>query len=190
DADRAFTPAVAGVAIPLNTVAEESQVRRKPDPTSENARFSMKGRLQPDLNVAAYDKIIREVMKRALLVSTYDLGHQPFGLASPAAWLGREGLDVRCADLSKEKLPDAAATEADLIAFPLPMHTATRLAGPVIRKVRMLNPTARLCAYGLYAPLNEDWLRSLGVDDVLGGEFEEALAALAHGLPTAACVTS
>ncbi|HEX7798610.1 MAG TPA: CUAEP/CCAEP-tail radical SAM protein [Vicinamibacterales bacterium] len=129
-------------------------------------------------------------MKRALLVSTYDLGHQPFGLASPAAWLRREGLDVRCADLSKEKLTDDAAAEADLIAFHLPMHTATRLAGPVIRKVRMLNPTARLCAYGLYAPLNEDWLRSLGVDEVLGGEFEEALAALAHGLPMAGCVTS
>src|SRR6478609_2151046 len=123
-------------------------------------------------------------MKRALLVSTYDLGHQPFGLASPAAWLRREGLDVRCADLSKEKLTDTAATEADLIAFHLPMHTATRLAGPVIQKVRMLNPTARLCAYGLYAPLNEDWLRSLGVDEVLGGEFEEALAALAHVLTT------
>jgi len=123
-------------------------------------------------------------VKRALLVSTYDLGHQPFGLASPAAWLRREGLDVRCADLSKEKLTDTAATEADLIAFHLPMHTATRLAGPVIQKVRMLNPTARLCAYGLYAPLNEDWLRSLGVDEVLGGEFEEALAALAHVLTT------
>jgi hypothetical protein len=26
-------------------------------------------------------------MLRALLISTYDLGHQPFGLASPAAWL-------------------------------------------------------------------------------------------------------
>lgn len=130
------------------------------------------------------------MVKRALLVSTYDLGHQPFGLASPAAWLRREGVDVRCADLSKEKLTDEAATEADLIAFHLPMHTATRLAGPVIRKVRMLNPAARLCAYGLYAPLNEDWLRSLGVDEVLGGEFEEALAALAHGLPTSVCVTS
>src|SRR5215468_7944964 len=129
-------------------------------------------------------------MKRALLVSTYDLGHQPLGLASPAAWLRREGVDVRCADLSKEKLADEAAREADLIAFHLPMHTATRLAGPVIRKVRMLNPTARLCAYGLYAPLNEDWLRSLGVDEVLGGEFEGELAALAQAVPAAGCVTS
>jgi len=130
------------------------------------------------------------VVKRALLVSTYDLGHQPFGLASPAAWLRREGVDVTCADLSKEKLADASAVEAELIAFHLPMHTATRLAAPVIQKVRALNPSARLCAYGLYAPLNEEWLRSLGVDVVLGGEFEEELAALAHGLRTDACATS
>ena len=129
-------------------------------------------------------------MKRALLISTYDLGHQPFGLASPAAWLRREGVDVQCADLSKEKLTDTSAAAADLIAFHLPMHTATRLAAPVIRKVRALNPGARLCAYGLYAPLNEEWLRSLGVDDVLGGEFEADLAALAHGLATAGCATS
>ena len=38
---------------------------------------------------------------RALLISTYDLGHQPFGLASPAAWLRRVGLEVRCVDLAQ-----------------------------------------------------------------------------------------
>ena len=32
--------------------------------------------------------------------------------------------------------------------------------------------------YGLYAPLNDSWLRTLGVDDVLGGEFEGELAAI------------
>src|SRR5262249_31635079 len=60
------------------------------------------------------------------------------------------------------------------------MHTATRLAAPLIRKARVLNPAARLCAYGLYAPLNKDWLQSLGVTDVLSGEFEEELARLAR----------
>ena len=117
---------------------------------------------------------------RALLISTYDLGHQPFGLASPAAWLRREGLDVRCADLSKERLGDDALAAAEFIAFHLPMHTATRLAAPVIARARHLNRAARICAYGLYAPLNADWLRSIGVDDVLGGEFEEALTELAR----------
>src|SRR4051812_15924078 len=112
---------------------------------------------------------------RALLISTYELGRQPYGLASPAAWLRRAGWDVVCADMTRERLQRARIEEADLVGVHLPMHTATRLAGPVISKVRELNPSARVCAYGLYAPLNEDWLRSLGVDAVFGGEFEEAL---------------
>src|SRR5438045_1253836 len=121
---------------------------------------------------------------RALLVSTYELGHQPFGLASPAAWLRRAGVDVRCIDLAKEKLPPDAFDGAGLIGFHLAMHTATRLAAPVIRKARATNPAARVVAYGLYAPLNSDWLRSIGVDDVLGGEFEEDLAAIARDVGT------
>jgi radical SAM superfamily enzyme YgiQ (UPF0313 family) len=119
---------------------------------------------------------------RALLISTYDLGRQPFGLASPAAWLRREGLDVSCVDLSKEKISEDVVRSASLVAFHLPMHTATRLAGPVIQQVRVWNKSARLCAYGLYAPLNADWLRSLGVDDVFGGEFEEDLTSVSREL--------
>jgi hypothetical protein len=119
-------------------------------------------------------------MHHALLISTYDLGHQPFGLASPAAWLKREGFTVACADLAKQPLDEHDVVGSDLIAFHLPMHTATRMAASVIRKARSLNPSARICAYGLYAPLNADWLHSLGVDDVLGGEFEEPLVAVAR----------
>jgi hypothetical protein len=109
---------------------------------------------------------------RALLVSTYDLGRQPFGLASPAAWLRREGMDVTCVDAAKDRLVDDEIRDASLIAFHLPMHTATRLAAPLIERARRVNPDARICAYGLYAPLNADWLRSIGVSDVVGGEFE------------------
>src|SRR5438876_9796234 len=112
---------------------------------------------------------------RALLISTYELGRQPFGLASPAAWLRRAGWDVTCVDVAKEPLRTATIEQADLVGFHLPMHTATRLAGPVIGKVREINPSVRVCAYGLYAPLNGEWLRSLGVDAVFGGEFEEDL---------------
>lgn len=112
---------------------------------------------------------------RALLISTYEMGRQPFGLASPAAWLRTAGWDVACADASKEKIDEAAIAAADLIGFHLPMHTATRLAGPAIRRSRAVNPRARLCAFGLYAPLNAEWLRSLGVDAIFGGEFEEEL---------------
>ena len=65
---------------------------------------------------------------RVLLVSTYELGRQPFGLASPAAWLAERGHDVACADLCVEALDADLVREAGLIAFYLPMHTATRLA--------------------------------------------------------------
>ena len=115
---------------------------------------------------------------RALLVSTYDLGRQPFGLASPAAWLRRAGVDVDCADTSRQPLEDARITAASVIAFYLPMHTATRMAAPLIERVRRVNPTARLCAYGLYAPLNAGWLRERGVHDVLGPEAEGDLVQL------------
>ena len=114
---------------------------------------------------------------RVALIATYELGRQPFGLASPAAWLRRAGIDVTCLDLSRQPL-DAGVADADLVAFHLPMHTATRLAVPVIERVRRLNPTARICAYGLYAPLNGEFLRSVGVDHVLGGEFEADLVRL------------
>jgi radical SAM superfamily enzyme YgiQ (UPF0313 family) len=103
------------------------------------------------------------------------MGRQPFGLASPAAWLREAGLEVVCADLAKERLDPAAVTAASMVAFFLPMHTATRLALPVIDRVRRLNPSARLVAYGLYAPLNAALLRERGIDEILGGEFEEEL---------------
>ena len=116
---------------------------------------------------------------RVLLISTYDLGRQPFGLASPAAWLRRAGLEVDCIDTSREQLSDDLIQRARLVAFYLPMHTATRLAGPLIERVRATNPSAHCVAYGLYAPLNADWLRGRGVSDVLGPEAEEDLVALA-----------
>jgi radical SAM superfamily enzyme YgiQ (UPF0313 family) len=115
---------------------------------------------------------------KVLLLSTYELGHQPFGLASPAAWLAESGHQVACADLGVESLNADTVRDADLVAFYLPMHTATRLAAKVIEKVRRLNPAAHICCYGLYAPLNEAYLRSLGAATILGGEFEPGLISL------------
>ena len=120
-------------------------------------------------------------MARVVLLSTYEMGRQPFGLASPAAWLRDAGCDVTALDLSRQPLDPDAVRAADVVAFYLPMHTATRLAGPVVARVRALNPSARLCAYGLYAPLNESHLRALGVTDILGAEFEADLVTLAVG---------
>jgi len=115
-----------------------------------------------------------------VLISTYELGRQPFGLASPAAWLRDAGHTVTQLDLSRQKLDGNRVSDAHLVCFYLPMHTATRLALPAIAKVRALNPAAQLCAYGLYAPLNADLLRAAGVTTLLGGEFEAELLKLAN----------
>ena len=120
-----------------------------------------------------------------VLISTYELGRQPFGLASPAAWLRKRGHDVVCLDLSRQALDEAALRTAKLIAFYVPMHTATRLALQLVEPLRRLNPAAQFCAYGLYAPLTEKSFRKLGVDALFGGEFEEGLARLANCLDKA-----
>jgi len=119
---------------------------------------------------------------RVLLISTYELGRQPFGLASPAAWLREEGHNVVCADVSRAPLAAAALAEAELIAFFLPMHTATRLALRLVERIRASSPRAVLCAYGLYAPLSEAILRQAGVAHIFGGEFEQPLVELCRTL--------
>lgn len=117
-----------------------------------------------------------------LFISTYELGHQPFGLASPATWLRDLGAEVTCLDTAVQD-PDAEAMRtAELVAFYLPMHTATRLAVPLMERLRELNPMAHVCCYGLYAPVNEEFLRKLGAQTVIGGEYEEALCSLATRL--------
>ncbi len=117
-----------------------------------------------------------------VLISTYELGRQPFGLASPAAWLREAGASVTCIDLSIEMLDDVAIADADLVAFYVPMHTATRIAASMTPRVRLLNPNVHLCYYGLYAPVNEGFLRELGAQTIIGGEFEAGLLSLAERL--------
>lgn len=117
-----------------------------------------------------------------LLISTYELGRQPFGLASPAAWLRQAGANVSCLDLALEPLDEARVRAADMVAFYIPMHMATRMAVAVLERVRRINPAAHICFYGLYAAENAGYLRRLGVGTVLGGEFETGLVSLAGRL--------
>jgi len=119
---------------------------------------------------------------KILLLGTYELGHQPFGLASPAAWLRNRAHSVRALDLSRQTLDESASSEAELIVFYLPMHTATRLALQWLPTIRTRNPDAHLCACGLYAPLNGSHLRAAGFSTILGPEFEADLAHLADEL--------
>lgn len=118
---------------------------------------------------------------KIVLISTYELGRQPFGLASPAAILRARGHEVVTLDTAAEPARAEPLRDAGLVAFFLPMHTATRLAVPLIGKVRALNPKARICCYGLYAVLSAEFLRTLGAGAILGGEYETGLLRLASG---------
>jgi radical SAM superfamily enzyme YgiQ (UPF0313 family) len=116
---------------------------------------------------------------KIVLISTYELGRQPFGVVSPAAWLRKRGHQVACFDLTRQELDQNVVRAAALIAIYLPMHTATRLAAKLIPSLREQNPGAHVCCYGLYAPMNAEYLRTLGARTILGGEFEGGLVSLA-----------
>ena len=117
---------------------------------------------------------------KVVLISPYDIGRQPFGLAEPAALLMQAGFDVECMDLSRQRLDAQCLRGAALVALYLSMHTATRIAVEALPRIRSLAPDAHLCAYGLYAPMNHARLHQLGVTRVLGGECEPALVAFAR----------
>ena len=89
-----------------------------------------------------------------VLVSTYELGHQPLHVASPAGALLRAGHDVRCVDLSVDPFDVELLSWADAVACSVPMHTAMRLARPTCREIRARRPDVALCLYGLYAGLD------------------------------------
>lgn len=112
---------------------------------------------------------------RALLISTYELGHQPLHVAAPAAALQDAGHEVRCLDLAVEPLDAAAVAWAEVVALSVPMHTAMRLAIGAARQVRELRPEVPVAFYGLYAAVGRD--RTVGVlaDQVISGEYEPAL---------------
>jgi radical SAM superfamily enzyme YgiQ (UPF0313 family) len=118
----------------------------------------------------------------ALLVSCYELGRQPFNIASPWAQLEAAGFGVDGIDTAVDELPDAAIERAKLIAISVPMHTATRLGIALAERVRRLNPGAHVCFFGLYAALNAKLLLATHADSVIGGEFEVALVDLAAAL--------
>jgi radical SAM superfamily enzyme YgiQ (UPF0313 family) len=115
-----------------------------------------------------------------LLISCYELGHQPQGLVVPAGVLGRAGYDVNLNDIAVESLDEDSIITASLIGVSVPMHTALRLGVRVARRVRELNPAATICFYGLYARLNEDYLVPDFADACLGAEYESELLELAR----------
>ena len=121
---------------------------------------------------------------RVLLVSTYELGHQPLHLAAPAAALRAAGHEVRTLDTSVEPWTREPVDWAEAVAFSVPMHTAMRLALRAAASVRAVRRDVPICLYGLYATVSQDLtLGSNGMaDHAIAGEYEEGLMAWANRL--------
>ncbi len=117
-----------------------------------------------------------------LLVSCYELGHQPFHLATLLALFQQAGYSPMPIDTAVETLTDEAITQARFVAISVPMHTALRLGEQVAQRVRSLNPRAHICFYGYYAWLNAAYLLQSSADSIIGGEHEIPLLRLVVAL--------
>ena len=113
-----------------------------------------------------------------LLISCYELGHQPLHLATLQSMLEQIGYTPAPVDTAVESLSDEAILRARFVAISVPMHTALRLGEQNARRIRQLNPHAFICLYGLYALLNADYLLKDTIDAAIGGEYEEPLLRL------------
>ena len=118
-----------------------------------------------------------------LLVSTYELGHAPQGIAvpwhsssAPAFTRPRSTWPWRDSSPSGPKRPAWSS-------FPnLPDHTALRLAIEAARRIRSIRPQAVIAFHGLYATLNADLLATFGAQAILGAECEQDIVHLAEAL--------
>ncbi len=112
-------------------------------------------------------------MTRVLLVSTYEQGRQPLGLAAPAAVLRADGHLVRTLDLSVETADQSAYEWAELIGISMPMHTAARLGLALSRQLQTRGFGGKVALYGLGAA---------GLEGrTLTGDADAQLLALARG---------
>ena len=122
-----------------------------------------------------------------LIVSCYELGHQPLAAASALGFLDQAGYRPVAVDLAVESLETFEQRDRwrrlQLIAISVPMHTALHVGVRAARRLRLVAPRAHICFYGLYAILNAEHLLQTGLaDSVMGGEFEESLVDLAAAL--------
>ncbi len=120
--------------------------------------------------------------RHVLLISCYELGHQPAGISMPAAFLDRAGYHAETMDVSVQDFDSEKVRGAGFIGISVPMHTALRLGVRMAREIRKINPETHVCFYGLYASLNSDYLLATAADSVIGGEFEDRLVNLVRAV--------
>jgi len=124
-----------------------------------------------------------------LLISCYELGHQPIGLAQPTGFLEQKGYAPFTLDLSVEDFDTQRVELAQVVGISVPMHTALSLGCQVAERIRHTNPNTHICFYGLYASLNAEFLLDHLADSVIGGEYEKPLDAYSSAVFSSAEIT-
>lgn len=117
-----------------------------------------------------------------MLVSCYELGHQPLGIAQPIGFLEQAGFAPLGLDIAVEHIEESAFRLARFVGISVPMHTALRLGVRVAELIRTINPTCHICFYGLYASINAEYLLYTLADSLVGGEYEIPLVSLVEAL--------
>ena len=82
-----------------------------------------------------------------LLISCYELGHQPLGVALPLGFFQRAGYAPAAMDIAVEQFDIQRLAEAQFVGISVPMHTALRLGVRVAgkRRDRRLLLLRRMC---------------------------------------------
>ncbi len=112
---------------------------------------------------------------RILLISTYELGHQPLHVAWPAAALAAEGHEVKALDLAVEDWDQNRVEWAEAVGVSVPMHTAMRLGVQTARRIRSDRPQLPIVFYGLYAAAASDRVVGAVADRAIAGEYTAQL---------------
>jgi len=138
----------------------------------------------PAGQVHAYATDGRDMRARGaiLLISCYELGHQPLGIASPIGFLERARYAPDAMDISVEEFDTEKVKRVRFIGISVPMHTSLRLGVRVADRIREIHRTSHICFYGIYALLNARYLLEHVADSVIGGEFEGPLLNLVEAL--------
>jgi hypothetical protein len=80
-----------------------------------------------------------------LLVSCYELGHQPLILASPLGFLERGGFTPEALDIGVERFDREKTARARLVGISVPMHTALRRQRSGLTKKWFDRAAVRIC---------------------------------------------
>lgn len=117
-----------------------------------------------------------------LLISCYELGHQPLGVALPLGFLERAGFAPAALDIAVQDFNPELIRPAVFVGISVPMHTALRLGVRLAEGIRRIAPSCHICFYGLYAALNSEYLLEHGADACIGGEYEGPLVELVESI--------